>query len=77
MDTCTGVSAIQLLAAAFGFLLVVLWLDMVWVRSSADHNDIAGALRRRSWLNVFVAAGAIGAAVLLRVWVSACTNGAV
>lgn len=76
MDTCTSASAIQLLAAAFGFLLVVLSLDMFWVRSSFYDNDIAGALRKRGWLNAFVAVGGMGAAVLLWVWVSTCTNGA-
>jgi hypothetical protein len=33
-------------------------------------------LRKRGWLNAFVAAGAAGAAILLLFWVSACTNGA-
>ncbi len=75
MDTCTSISAVQLLAAAFGFLLAVLSLDMFWVRST-DHNDITGALRKRGWLNAFVALGSFGAAVLLWVWVSTCTNGA-
>ncbi|MGH6736167.1 MAG: hypothetical protein ACRECX_08815 [Methyloceanibacter sp.] len=76
MDTCTSVSAIQLLATAFGFLLAVLWLDMFWVRSSLAHHDIDGALRKRGWLNAFVAFGGLGAVVLLWVWVSTCTNGA-
>ena len=76
METCTSVSAIQLMVAALGFLATVLWLDMVWVRAGADQDDIAVALRRRGWLNVFVACGACGAAVLLLVWVEACTNGA-
>ena len=75
MDTCTSTSAVQLLAAAFGFLLVVLSLDMFWVRTT-DHNDIAAALRKRGWLNAFVALGGLGAAALLWVWVSVCTNGA-
>jgi hypothetical protein len=76
VDACTSVSAIQLLAAAFGFLLAVVSLDMFWVRSSLHHNDIDGALRKRGWLNAFVAFGGMGAAVLLWVWVSTCTNGA-
>jgi hypothetical protein len=76
MDTCTSASAIQLLVTAFAFLLAVLWLDMFWVRSSVDHHDIAGALRKRGWLNAFVAFGAMGAVVLLLVWVGTCTNGA-
>ncbi|ODR99607.1 hypothetical protein AUC69_08205 [Methyloceanibacter superfactus] len=75
MDTCTSISAIQLLAAAFGFLLVVLSLDMFWVRAN-DPNDIHGALRKRGWLNAFVAMGGVGAAALLWVWVNVCTNGA-
>jgi hypothetical protein len=76
MEACTSVSAIQLLVTAFSFLLAVLWLDMFWVRSPEDHGDVAGALRKRGWLNAFVAFGAIGAAVLLLVWVGTCTNGA-
>jgi hypothetical protein len=77
MNACTGISAIQLLAAAFSFLVAVVWLDMFWVRIPEElhHGDIAGALRKRSWLNAFVAAGAAGAAILLLFWVSACTNG--
>ena len=77
MNACTGISAIQLLAAAFSFLVAVVWLDMFWVRIPQElhHGDIAGALRKRSWLNALVAAGAAGAAILLLFWVSACTNG--
>ena len=77
MNACTGISAIQLLAAAFSFLVAVVWLDMFWVRIPQElhHGDIAGALRKRSWLNAFVGAGAAGAAILLLFWVSACTNG--
>ena len=30
MNACTGISAIQLLAAAFSFLVAVVWLDMFW-----------------------------------------------
>ena len=57
MDACTGISAIQLLAAALTFLAAVVWLDVFWVRVSEElhHGDIAGALRKRSWLNAFVA----------------------
>ena len=78
MDACTGISAIQLLAAALTFLAAVVWLDVFWVRVSDElhHGDIAGALRKRSWLNAFVAAGASGAVILLLFWVSTCTNGA-
>ena len=78
MDACTKVSAIQLLAMAFTFLLAVVSLDVFWVRIPEElhHGDIAGALRKRNWLNAFVAAGAVGATILLLFWVSACTNGA-
>jgi hypothetical protein len=78
MDACTGISAIQLVAAAFTFLCAVVWLDVFWVRvpDQLHHGDIAGALRKRSWLNAFVAAGAAGAVILLLFWVSTCTNGA-
>jgi len=78
MDACTSVSAIQLVAMAFTFLLAVVSLDVFWVRIPEElhHGDIAGALRKRNWLNAFVAAGAVGAAILLLFWVSACTNGA-
>jgi hypothetical protein len=78
MDACTGITAIQLIAAAFTFLGVVVWLDVFWVRvpDELHHGDIAGALRKRGWLNAFVAAGAAGAVILLLFWVSTCTNGA-
>lgn len=46
------------------------------VTEDLRHGDIAGALRKRSWLNAFVAAGAAGAVIMLLFWVSACTNGA-
>jgi hypothetical protein len=78
MGACTGITAIQLIAAAFTFLGLVVWLDVFWVRvpDELHHGDIAGALRKRSWLNAFVAAGAAGAVILLLFWVSTCTNGA-
>ena len=78
MDACTGISAMQLLAAALTFLAAVVWLDVFWVRipEGLHEGDIAGALRKRSWLNAFVAAGAAGAMILLLIWVSTCTNGA-
>ena len=78
MEACTSVSATQLLVMAFTFLLAVVSLDVFWVRISEEphHGDIADALRKRNWLNAFVAAGAVGAAILLLFWVSACTNGA-
>ena len=75
---CTGISAIQLLATAFLFLVAVLWLDMFWVRiaDKLHHGDVSGALKKQSWLNAFVALGAVGAAILLLPWVSTCANGA-
>jgi hypothetical protein len=78
MDACTSVSAIQLLAVVFTFLFAVVWLDIFWVRipEKFHRRDIARALRKRNWLNAFVAIGAAGAVVLLIFWVSACTNGA-
>jgi hypothetical protein len=32
-------------------------------------------LKRQSWLNAFIASGAFGAAILLLVWVHACSGG--
>ena len=60
MNACTGISAIQLLAMALTFLLAVLSLDVFWVRvrNELHHDDIAGVLRKQSWLNAFVAFGA-------------------
>ena len=76
MNVC-GISAIQLSAAAFTFLVIVLSLEIFWVRIAQElhRGDIAFALRKRSWLNAFVAAGAVGAAILLLFWVHSCTNG--
>jgi hypothetical protein len=77
MNVCTGISAIQLLAAAFTYLIIVVWLEMFWVRIAQElhGDDIALALRKRTWLNAFVAAGAFGAAILLLFWVHSCTIG--
>jgi hypothetical protein len=52
---------------------------MMWVRTAEDlhDGDIAAAFRKRSWLNAFVAFGAVGAAILLLLWVGACTTGAI
>jgi hypothetical protein len=77
MSACTGISAIQILLMALTFLLAVLSLDVFWVRVPRElhHGDIAGALRKQSWLNAFVAVGAAGAAILLLLWVSSCTGG--
>ncbi len=78
MDACTGITAIQLLAAVFTFLGAVVSLDVFWVRTpdQLHGGNIADALRKRSWLNALVAAGAAGAVVLLLFWVSTCSNGA-
>ena len=77
MNACTGVSAIHIVLMALTFLLAVLSLDVFWVRVPKElhDGDIAGALRKQSWLNAFVAIGAAGAAVLLLVWVSSCSGG--
>ena len=78
MDACTGISTIQLLAAAFTFLAAVISLDVFWVRTSdlLHGGDIADSLRKRSWLSALVAAGAAGAVVLLFFWISTCAHGA-
>jgi len=78
MGACTAMSAVQLLAGAFTFLAAVISLDVFWVRSpdKLRGGDIGGALRKRSWLNALVAAGAAGAVILLFFWVSTCSNGA-
>ena len=78
MDACTGISAAQLLGAAFTFLAAVISLDVFWVRTPQELHggDIAAALRKRSWLNALVAAGAAGAVVLLFFWISTCAHGA-
>jgi hypothetical protein len=78
MDACTSASAVQLLALVFTFLLAVIWLDMFWVRIPEElhHGNFPGALRKRGWVNAFVAAGAAGAAVLLLLWVNGCAHGA-
>ena len=75
MNACTANSAIQLLAAASTYLIIVVWLEMFWVRIAQElhGDDIAFALRKRTWLNAFVAAGALGAAILLLFWVHSCT----
>jgi hypothetical protein len=66
MTACTASSTLQLVAAVCTFLLAVLWLENTWSRAARDlPDDIAGVLRRRSWLNALVAFGAAAAAVLL------------
>ncbi len=78
MNACSGISAIQILLVAVTFLLAVVSLDVFWVRVPRElhDGDIAGALRKQNWLNAFVAIGAAGAAILLLVWVSSCSGGA-
>jgi hypothetical protein len=77
MDTCTGISTAHLFGAALTFLAAVVSLDAFWVRSEdqVHASDIADALRKRSWLNALVAAGAGGAVVLLYIWISTCAHG--
>ena len=77
MGACTGISAIQLLAAAFTFLAAVVSLDVFWVRTPDEvhGSDIADALRKRSWLNALVAAGAAAAVALLLLGASTCSHG--
>jgi hypothetical protein len=77
MSACTELSALQIVLMALTFLLAVVSLDVFWVRvaKQSEHVDIACALRKQTWLNVFVAVGAAGAAILLLVWVSSCSGG--
>jgi hypothetical protein len=77
MEACSGLSTVQLIAAAVLFLGAVVSLDMFWVKTAdALHGpDIARALRKRSWLNALVAAGAAIAVALLLFGVSTCSHG--
>lgn len=61
---------------ALTFLVAVVSIDVFWVRIPEEMHggDIAGALRKRGWLNIFVAIGAAGAAILLLFWVHGCTS---
>ena len=74
MGVCTGISALQLAAVGVSFLLAVLCLDAFWVRLPEElrNGDIAPTLKRQSVVNLLVALGATGAAVMLTIWVSAC-----
>jgi hypothetical protein len=74
MGVCTGISALQLAAVGVRFLLAVLCLDAFWVRLPEElcNGDIAPTLKRQSVVNLLVALGATGAAVMLTIWVSAC-----
>src|SRR5262245_58150679 len=79
MDACTSLSTAHLFGAALKFLAAVVSLDIFWVRSEdqVHGGDIAEALRKRSWLNALVAAGAGGAVILLFFWISTCAHGGV
>jgi hypothetical protein len=76
-DVCTGVSALQLVIMALSFLLAVILLDRLWVKLPEELHaaDLAPPLKRQTFLNVFVGLGAGIAAIMLLVWVSACTAG--
>ena len=74
MEACTGISAIDLVAASSSFLLAVLCLDAFWVKLPEElHNgDLSPTPKRQAWLNLFVAFGATAAMAMLMVLVSAC-----
>jgi multisubunit Na+/H+ antiporter MnhB subunit len=76
-EVCTGVSVLQLVVTASSFVLAVILLDRVWVKlpEKLHAADLASPLKRQNLLNMFVAFGAGTAAVMLLVWVSACTAG--
>lgn len=78
MNACTSGSALQLLGLVVSFLLAVISLDMFWVRVPEElhQGDFPAALKKRGWLNAFVAIGAAGAAVLLLLWINGCAHGA-
>jgi hypothetical protein len=74
MAVCTGISAIELVAASGSFLLAVLCLDVFWVKLLEElHNgDLAPTPKHQGWLNLFVAFGATAAMAMLMLLVSAC-----
>jgi multisubunit Na+/H+ antiporter MnhB subunit len=76
-EVCTGVSALQLIVTAVSFLLAVILLDRLWVKLPEELHaaDLAPPLRRQTLLNMLVALGAGASAIMLLVWVSACTAG--
>lgn len=76
-EVCTGVSALQLIVTALSFLLAVILLDGLWVKLPEElrATELAPPLKRQVLLNTFVALGAGAAAIMLLVWVSACTAG--
>ena len=49
MAVCTGISALQLAAVGFTFLLTVLWLEMFWVKIPHElhKRDLAPTLKRQ------------------------------
>jgi multisubunit Na+/H+ antiporter MnhB subunit len=74
-EVCAEVSALQLMVTASSFLLAVILFDRLGVKLSEELHgaDLASPLKRQTLLNIFVALGAGAAAVMLLVWVSACT----
>jgi hypothetical protein len=73
-QVCPGVSALQLGTIGLSFLIAVLWLDMIRVKLPEERHggNLAPTLKKQSWLNMFVALGAAGAAVMLLIWVTSC-----
>jgi hypothetical protein len=49
---------------------------MFWVKLPEHGGDLAPPLKKQSWLNLFVALGAVAAAVMLLVWANSCASGA-
>ena len=71
-QVCTRASTLQLAGLSFPFTGIL--LDMSWVKlpQELQRGDLAPTLKKQSWLNMFVALGAMGAAVMPRIWVSSC-----
>jgi hypothetical protein len=67
VDTCHIITPEPVILAGVGFLLGILWLDGYRVRFSQEFASTgsADALKRSLWLNVFVAIGALAAALVL------------
>jgi hypothetical protein len=61
-QVCAGASALQLAATGLIFPFTVILLDMSWVKlpQELQRGDLAPALKKQSWLNMFVALGARG-----------------
>jgi hypothetical protein len=66
VGVCTTISALQLVGLALSYLLAVLLLDTFWVTLASEpyRRGPAPMLKRQTLLNLFVALGAAGAAVL-------------